>query len=542
MMRRLGFLAIVLAIAACGSEKRGYVDPNPVINTVTFDWPSTDVPLNKGALRIEGDLVAFYDTQARTGVGSKFKVFDGANDVTAQAKFGVRDARYAYVTGNEISPNLGSSDPLAMNTLLGAKVGDKVGFAHLVLVQQARTGDRRDATALIPQGQPASPSAVTVKVGGGVSRADVAINMDTTGSMGGSIEDLVTSLQTKIVPDLQKKIPDVAFGLIEHKDYPVGGYGGEGDFPAKIHKQMTTDAIAMKTALSALKASGGGDLPEAQVPSMMYALKETELKWQGGTTAKTATPTERTAPIGFRNGALPVMILVTDVDWHEAGHEAYDPLKVFDKFTIEDVAAAFKAVNARFVSITTEGKENEVQADQLSDLTNSNVPPDAFGTTCGAGKCCTGVSGVAREPAPSGRCRLNFLHRGGEGVSTSLINAILGLSIGTNFDVSAKASAATELPDASSLISAVKLLPAGDGAAMCNGAPVKDTNGDGTPDAYDNISAKTPVCFSIELSSNATLAPKTVPGLYAARVDVVGAPGQVLLDRRTIVLVVPPGS
>lgn len=538
-MRRVCFLAIAGALIACSSDKRGYIDPNPINNTVSFDWPSTDGPLNKGALRIEGDLVAFFDTQAHAGVPSKYKVFDGANDVTAQAKLGIRDARLAYVSGNEITPNLSGSDPLASNTLIGAKVGDKIGFTHLVLVQQARSGDRRDATVLIPYNGEPSAKSFTLKVGGGVNRADVAIVMDTTGSMGGSIADLVSSLTTKILPDLQRKIPDVAFGLVEHKDYPVGGYGSTGDFPVKLHKPITTETLAVKAALASLAANGGGDLPEAQVSAMYYALKETDLKWEGGTTAKAVTPTERLAPIGFRAGALPVMILVTDTDWHEPDHAAYDKTKVYDAITIEMLADAFKAVNARFVNITATTPNIETQANKLSDLTNSNVPPDAFGSTCG-GKCCTGLSGAAREPTMEGRCRLNFLHSGGEGVSTQLINAILGLSIGTNFDISARGAPATELADASSLITAVKLMPAGDGLLMCAAAAVKDTNGDGTPDSYDNVSAKTPVCFGVDLANNTTLAPKNVPGLYAARFEATGAPGQILLDRRTIVLVVPP--
>lgn len=135
---------------------------------------------------------------------------------------------------------------------------------------------------------------------------------------------------------------------------------------------------------------------------------------------------------------------------------------------------------------------------------------------------------------------MNFFHKSGEGVSTSLINAINGLSIGTTFDVTAAASKATSLPDASNLIKGVTVLPAGDAAAGCGPMPAKDTNGDGVPDAYDKVPARTPVCFRVDVDRNTSVAAGTKPALLAAQVDVLGDPGKVLLDRRTIVFVVPP--
>ncbi len=541
-MRR--FFAIALMLA-CSSERSGYTDPNANAPPVTLDWPSTDVPLAAGALRIEGDLVAFFDTQKRAGVPARFKVFDGAADVTSQATLVVREARYARINGAEVTPTLGASDPIGVVTLIGARVGDKVGFKHLVLVQQARSGDRRDETALVPHNADAQPGAVTVKVGGGLSRIDVALVMDTTGSMGGSIKDLVDSLQTKIVPELQKSIPDVAFGLVEHKDYPIPPYGGSMDFVVKLHKTMTTDATEVRAELSKLTASGGGDLPEAQIPAMYHALTGSELKYEGGSVLKAAPPAGRIGAIGFRPGSLPVVILINDIDWHEPTVQPYDTSKVFDVVTLPQLADAFKTTNARFVSITEEGTVDghvrEAQPEALSDLTSSNVPPAAFNKACGEGKCCTGIGGAAREPtAPGGRCRLNFLHKSGEGVSSSLINAIAGLSIGSAFDVSAQASKAAELPDASNLVKKVSVLPMGDAAAGCGAMATKDRDGDGAPDAYEQVPVKTPVCFRVDLERNVAVPAGTKPTLLAARIDVSGDPGKILLDRRTIVFVVPP--
>lgn len=535
-------LLAMASTGACGSEnERSFVDPNPPTSNVTFDWPAEGAPLPAGALRLQPKMgIAYYDTVSKAGMPLEYQVFDAATgaDVTKQARFGVRTTRYGRFGFQTFFPTLSESDGVGVVTVVGAKVGDKVGFAHLAILQLARTGDRRDAATLVPAGGDADPPRMLPKTGGGVSKADIAIVMDTTGSMGGSIDDLVASLQTKIFPELQRKIPDLAVGLVEHKDYPVGGYGSSSDFPVKIHKEITTDVAGVRTALSALKADGGADGPESQVPAMYHALTGAELKWSGGSVPKREPPAGRMGAIGFRPGALPVVVLVNDIDWHESTHAAYDPADVFDPPTMDQLATAFNGLNARFVSITASGQE--AQPNWLSDKTSSNVPPSAF-TGCTAGQCCTGASGAARPPeAPDGRCRLNFLHSGGKGVSGSLINAILGLSVGSIFDVSAKVTPATSGVDASALVTAVRPLAAGDATNGCAAHDVKDVDGDGTPETFATLPLNKPVCFEVTVAKNTLFPAKSVPQILTATLEVTGAPGQVLLDKRTLVFVVPP--
>jgi hypothetical protein len=144
------------------------------------------------------------------------------------------------------------------------------------------------------------------------------------------------------------------------------------------------------------------------------------------------------------------------------------------------------------------------------------------------------VNGVARDPSgPDGKCRLNFLHNNGVGVSTSLTQAIKSLSIGSIFDVTAKTTKGTDFADGSALVSSVTPLAAGDAKLGC---PAHAVEGAG----YKQVPADKAVCFELALANNTTLPPKTKPQLATARLDVSGNPGNVLLDRRTIVFVVPP--
>lgn len=545
VLSRVAWLSLGL-VAACGSEKeRTFVDPYGTTGP-TFEWPAADAPLPAGALRLEPAMaIAYYDTESKASIPLPYKVVDVASgaDVTAKAAFGVRDARYGRFDKSSFSGVLSAGEPLGVTTLVGARVGDKVGFAHVAVAQLARTGKRRDGATLGFANADADPAKLTISAGGGLYKADVAIVMDTTGSMGGSIADLVGSLIGKILPELRRRIPDVAFGLVEHKDYPVGDYGGTGDFPVKLHKEITTDAESIRAGLAALSAAGGGDLPEAQVPAMFHALTGAEIKWSTGSVPKRDAPAGRLGAIGFRPGALPIVVLITDIDWHEATHAPYSVTHVAEAITRDQLADAFNGLNAKFVSITQEqgSTDTEAQPNWLSDKTASNVPVSAFQSACGAGKCCTGVAGAARDPkGPDGRCRLNFLHKSGDGVSASLINAISGLSLGSSFDVTAKITKAEEGPDVSTLIASVRPIAGGDTSIGCVAHEVKDADGDGNPDTFTAVPVSDSVCFEVTLAKNTTVAAGPAPQVTWAYLDVIGNPGQVLLDRRAVMIVVPP--
>jgi hypothetical protein len=545
-MRNLGTtiaaLTIAIAIGACGSDKeRKFADPNPDDDFVAFVWPNEDEPLPASSIRIEGPLVAFVDTTTGRGTPVTFKVLDGGNDVTAQANFGVRELRNGSFTGATFTPVMGVGDPAAITTIIGAKVGDKFAFAHLVIVRQARSGAALDATAIARPNAAAEPSKIVMKVGGGINRIDIALVIDTTGTMASSIADIKTNLQTKIVPDLQKNIPDLAIGLAETRDYPIGSYGDSGDYVVFFHHTMTVDIATVQNTLGKIGIGSGADLPEGQMPALLHTLTGTELKWSGGSIAARAAPAGRLGAIGIRPGALPVVVLVTDDIWHEEPTpDPYDPAQVFTHVTMPQLASAFAKLNARFVDVSIAGKE--LQADRLSDLTNSNIPVSAFASACGAGKCCTGVNGEPRDPsAPGGRCRLNFLHNKGEGVSASLTKAIKSLSIGSVFDVTAAVSKG-EGTDVTKLVQAIAPLTAGDAKLGCPAHEAFDANGDGTPETFRQLPADKPVCFELTLGSNTLVPAKPKPQVATVRLDVTGNPGNVLLDRRTIVFVVPPGS
>jgi hypothetical protein len=205
---------------------------------------------------------------------------------------------------------------------------------------------------------------------------------------------------------------------------------------------------------------------------------------------------------------------------------------------------AFASTNAKFVNITDSGYGPEAQANTLSDATGSNVPTSAFGTSCTPGQCCTGVGGAGRAPTgPGGTCRLNFLHNNGSGLGSGIVTAINAIANGSAYDVKAVASNDPKNKngvDATKFIKALRAMDEGNAANGCPPAPAKDSDGDGINDTFVQLKVGTPVCFEVIPAKNGTVPPELDPQFFNAFVDVIGVQGNIPLDRRSVLFLVPP--
>jgi len=390
----------------------------------------------------------------------------------------------------------------------------------------------------IPLGRPPTPDRAIFGLGTAIKAADIAFVMDTTGSMEGAIGNLRKALSETLFPALEAAIPSVRLAVVDHRDYPVSPYGTAGtDYPVRVHVKMTSDVALAQGAASALMATGGGDGPEAQIPAMVHTLTGKGLSWPGG-----SFPAHSPAPgtfggVEFHPGALPVVVEITDIDWHGTGHVPYS----FAAPDMPELIGAFKAVNARFVSITL--STYEAQPDQLSDETGSSIVPSAFLGKCGAGMCCTGISGTARPPkGPGGRCRLNFLHSGGTGVGDHIVTAIAAISVGSVFDMTAVAYDDPTNPggvDATKFIKALRAVDEGDASKGCEARAAKDTDGDGVKDTFTSVPVGTHVCFEVIPKTNDSVVPTDVKQFFHATIVVLGMPGSIVLESKSALFIVP---
>jgi hypothetical protein len=132
---------------------------------------------------------------------------------------------------------------------------------------------------------------VTIPPNAGVSKADVYLLADTTGSMG-SIIEAVKAGANSILGANYGPI-DIAFGVGNYKDFP------ETKPPFTHQLAPDTNAAAVTAAINAWAASGGGDIPEGQLFAL-NALAEAP----GGT-------------IGWRPDAKRIIVWFGDAPGHD---------------------------------------------------------------------------------------------------------------------------------------------------------------------------------------------------------------------------------
>ncbi len=534
MRRALLLLLASSSIFACsaGSNRD---DGTGVLDGATGDGGlQTDGGADGPVVLQELDLTplnatVFIDT-AKTPVVAATVKYTGAlkgEDVTSELALTLDDPALGTFAGTELTTATAlPGGVLGVTTVVTGKARGKTGTANLTIAALRTSGDARDFFFLEPFKSPPSPSKDVLKFGTNIQQIDVAFNVDTTGSMGGAIDNFRTNLSS-IFDEFKKSIKNVGLAVVDFKD--------EGDvWVTKVLQPITTDLTKAKSAAALLSASGGGDEPEADICSMMHVVTG-----KGCMTTPAHTPAPGTfGAVDFRPGALPVVVNVTDAHWHDPSG-AYGLEK--------DLMPAFKAANVRFVGVTEmhyASADLEDLANYLSDYSSSNVPPSAF-TGCTAGKCCTGLAGAERDVAgPKKQCRLNFQIKDGSGLSTQVAKAVAALSVGSAFDVTAVPSNDPENPDGvdapAAFIAGLRAMDEGDASRGCPPTAAKDTNGDGVKDTFLAVPVGTPVCFEVLPKTNLVVPPKEKAQFFKAFIDVLGMPGSVKLDRRFVLFLVPP--
>jgi lysophospholipase L1-like esterase len=104
---------------------------------------------------------------------------------------------------------------------------------------------------------------------------DIAFVIDTTGSMGSSI-DSVKQAATQLVADVRARTDGARFALVDYRDFPeYTGY--DGDYPSKLDQDFTSDGAAIDAAIDGLQVDGGGDWPESMYSGIARAF---DLGWR----------------------------------------------------------------------------------------------------------------------------------------------------------------------------------------------------------------------------------------------------------------------
>ncbi|MBN1771399.1 MAG: hypothetical protein JXB32_09070, partial [Deltaproteobacteria bacterium] len=227
------------------------------------------------------------------------------------------------------------------------------------------TVDPDDFFVILPYEEPEQVRPLTF--GTNLQVADVYFLMDSTGSMSGSIENVVGSLSATIVPGLRAAIPDVQMGVGAFNDFPSGSYGDGADQPYWHDQDITPDDGRVQTALNGVLSrprGSGSDGPESYVPALWMTATGR------GTTVGGASIPDKTCPVTpdepgtrrgypcFRPGALPIVVQVGDAPWHNGPALEYPYSFATSQYA--DAMGAMLDIGARYIGVyvqrwTTEG-------------------------------------------------------------------------------------------------------------------------------------------------------------------------------------------
>ncbi len=232
----------------------------------------------------------------------------------------------------------------------------------------------------------------------GIRVADLYFLIDTTGSMGPAIQNISTSLDSKIIPAILNGDPTATppvggingayVGVGAFRDLPWAPYGDPGDeiyqneFGAgsgkvaapEVQGGVATAPKSVRDIIGSLKAANGGDGPEATTQALWMTITgQPYMATKGGfwkyTPTSCAEPTAFGAPC-FRKDAVPILVLITDAAFHNGPAPAndYDTAKVGGAIAYADTVKALKDRGAKTIGVAVDtGFPGAARAD-LTDL------------------------------------------------------------------------------------------------------------------------------------------------------------------------------
>ncbi len=466
------------------------------------------------------------------------------------------------------------ADTFFDSTIITATIGDEEAQAQLTVAAYRQTGDQQDFFFLLPHNDTAGPQDKPLTFSTDVQSLDVFFNMDTTGSMSGPINNLQSSLTSTVIPTIETQISDTFFGAGTFEDFPVAGFGEmvcdyfgptDPDQPFELFVEMTDVSADVQAAVNGMSlVTGqpigcGADGPESNIEALYQIATGEGLMGPGITNVPPNM--SGVGGVGFREGAMPVIVSITDAVSHEndasntclgtsydddpsTAAVAHDRQQTYD--ALGDICARVVPVAVSNFS-TTCGPL--VDGQDFATETGAIIPPDAWDLApggrppgCPAGQCCTGIDGDGVPTDGAGLCplvyRVNF---DGSGLGQSIVDGVQMLAAYSPFDVTTQVDGVDADVDGAPLppgfttadfIQAVT--PFDHGPVPLPGAPPPVL----TPDAFEGVIPNTPVTFTIT-AFNDFVPAGPEPRLFIADITVL-ADGCSDLDTRQVLILVPP--
>jgi len=408
---------------------------------------------------------------------------------------------------------------------------DTDGDGALDLIEVIAETDPLDASSnpraegnfvfIVPWEDAPTPDSDTLVFSTDLELVDVFFLMDTTGSMGGEIDNLKHRLRTYVIPGVATHIPDAWYGVGRFDDYPVLDYGDpRQDVVFELLQRMTDDPAVAQAGVDMLGTHSGADGPESQVPALWATA--TGLGLGSYLDPASSCASDGTGYPCFRPDSLPVIILLTDASFHNGpgGTEPYAGITPVPP-TYDEALTALAEIHAMVIPINSGGTYSESDCRQIATDTGA---VDATGEP------------VVIETASDGST-----------VSMGIVEAIWNLAHNVPETVHGRSrDDPSDAFDATRFIERIEPNVVGgvadprDPSMICEGGlEVADTSGDGHPDTFTSVLPGTTVCLDIHPATNGFIPPIGEPQVFVAFVDVIGHDVTVL-DTRKVYFLVPP--
>ena len=368
-----------------------------------------------------------------------------------------------------------------------------------------------------PYMMPPSPLRDTLDFATSIRNADVYFLMDETGSMGSSITSLASGI-AGLMTRIRAVIPNSWFGLGGFRDYPTGGYGSGGDLPYEHYLDMTdVTADAMAAAGSSYEPAGGSDGPESHGQAVWASVTGNGLMSVDARADSSfgACPTDRFGYPCFRGDAVPIIVLITDVNMHNGPGGTAPYSGVAGAVTFDQVVVAATAARVKVIGIAQGG--------------SSSARTDLEALAIGTGAVDAG-----------GRALVENYSTGGT-ITDAVVTNIEILATQSRLDITAEFvdDPSDAVDTRAAFFDHLEANPAGDRARGCQARTARDADGDGILDTFPGVRTDDRVCFDIIPRQNDTVMPIATPQIFRARVRVIGD-GYTELDSRDVFFLVPP--
>ncbi len=417
-----------------------------------------------------------------------------------------------------------------------------------------------------PHGLPPPVSEEIVDASTEIARTDVIIGLDTTGSMGGEIANLKSSI-TSLIDAVNGSATDSAFAVAGYDDFPCCGYGSAADGDKAfylLHRVMTAttpDGIAsLVSAVDQYETHSGLDSPE----SGWEMVFQVATGLGNGTGSNSVAPFDpATAPpvsipageevgefggVGIRPASLPVVVWITDAESHNSSVNGnlYGTIPGVIPADSSGALYQLNVLGGRIVGVMShEAARTDLEWGVSS--TGASVDPSAWGVDdrppgCGTLQCCTGLNGAGVSPSGVGNCPLLFeIASDGSGLGTAVADGIDRLVNSGVFDIGAvlidypfdPVNVVTEFVDRIEAdVNAP--LPCAQGLTAIDVNPM-----DGVPDTFVDVEPGTVVCFTVVLKANQTIPSTGTSQVFGAHFEVI-ADSVTILETRSVFFRVPP--